>query len=238
MDLAEELSAGESTEVELDVTLTLGAGFFERFGTDTGVSWWASGAPLLAWEPGVGWARDAFVGLSGETTRSPAAATTVQVSAPAELSVLTTGAQEPPSEPRDGRRTWWSSEPVARDVAVAVGDFSTAERVVPGGVRVRAGALPGGRARARGAARAHDRPPHPAQQQYVARAYDKGGAKLLAAREASGAAAFDAALRCYVDAAAWRISTPRDVGTASADLPAALDVLVRAGALDENGLPG
>ena len=27
------------------------------FGTDDGVSWWASGAPLLAWEPGVGWAR-------------------------------------------------------------------------------------------------------------------------------------------------------------------------------------
>ena len=33
--------------------------------------------------------------------------------------------------------------------------------------------------------------------------YGKGGAALLAAREAAGAEAFDAALRCYVDANAW-----------------------------------
>ena len=50
------LAAGDSTEVELDFTLTLGPGAFDRFGADDGVSWWASGAPLLAWEPGVGWA--------------------------------------------------------------------------------------------------------------------------------------------------------------------------------------
>ncbi|CCG05152.1 M1 family aminopeptidase [Blastococcus saxobsidens] len=340
VDLEDELAAGQSTEVELDFTLTLGAGSFERFGTDTGVSWWASGAPLLAWEPGVGWARDPFVGLSGETTTSPAADTTVQVSAPAALTVLMTGAQEPPSKPRDGRRTWRSSEPVARDVAVAVGEFGSAEWATPGGVHVRVGTLPGAElepaallehttdaitqlegflgpfpydtltvallpdhgggieypslilqatpsrevlvhevahmwfygmvgnsqfrdpwldeafatyaeavvnpssARRLGFATglhgdvgaAMDR--FPTQQQYVARVYGKGGATLLAAREAAGADAFDEALRCYVDAAAWRIATPEDVGTALAELPAAVDVLVRAGALDEDDLPG
>ena len=47
--------------MELDFSLTLGSGAFDRVGVDDGVSWWASGAPLLAWEPGVGWARDPFV---------------------------------------------------------------------------------------------------------------------------------------------------------------------------------
>ena len=67
--------------------------------------------------------------------------------------------------------------------------------------------------------------------------YGKGGAALLAAREAAGAEAFDAAIRCYVDANAWTIATPADVGAALADLPAAVAVLARAGALDKDDLP-
>ena len=57
--------------------------------------------------------------------------------------------------------------------------------------------------------------------------YGKGGAALLAAREAAGPEAFDAAIRCYVDANAWSIATPDDVGAALADLPAAVAVLDR-----------
>ncbi|MDK3256323.1 hypothetical protein [Blastococcus capsensis] len=72
-------------------------------------------------------------------------------------------------------------------------------------------------------------------QQHAARVYGRGGATLLAAREAADA--FDEALRCYVDASAWSIATPEDVGATLADLPAAADVLVRAGALDEHDLP-
>jgi aminopeptidase N len=67
---------------------------------------------------------------------------------------------------------------------------------------------------------------------YVRCVYAKGGA-LLAAREAAGAEAFDAALRRYVDANAWTIATADDVARALQDLPAALDVLTAAGALDE-----
>ena len=137
-----QLAAGESTEVELDFTISLGAGGFDRLGTDDGVSWWASGAPLLAWEPGVGWARDPFVDVSGETTVSPVADVTLRVSAPERLTVLMTGDQAPASEPVDGRRTWTSTEPVARDVSVAAGEFTTTERTTPGGVRVTAGVLP------------------------------------------------------------------------------------------------
>jgi hypothetical protein len=68
---------------------------------------------------------------------------------------------------------------------------------------------------------------------YFRQVYAKGGAALLAAREAAGAEVFDAALRCYVDATAWTIATPDDVARALRDLPAALDVLTEAGALDD-----
>ena len=61
--------------------------------------------------------------------------------------------------------------------------------------------------------------------------YDKGAAALEAARRAAGPAAFDAALRCYVNANAWRIATPRDLARALQPLPRALAVLRGAGAL-------
>ncbi|WP_448610274.1 M1 family aminopeptidase [Geodermatophilus sp. URMC 60] len=330
-----ELPAGETTEVVLDFTLTLGEGGFERVGAADGVSWWASGAPLLAWEPGVGWARHPFVDLPGETATSPAADTRIRVSVPEALTVLMTGDQAEPSAPQDGRRTWTSVEPVARDVSVAVGVFDTASATSESGVEVTTGVLPGADVSAPeltawtlaavdelearfgafpyatltvpllpdegggieypssillagadrlvllhevahmwfygmvgdsqfrdpwldeafatyaesvafpvsgdAAARALRTPGEvgAAMDQfdtaagYFRRVYGKGGAALLAAREAAGAEAFDAALRCYVDVNAWTIATPDDVARALEDLPAALDVLVEAGALDE-----
>lgn len=330
------LEAGESTEVELDFTLTLGSAGFDRVGADDGVSWWASGFPLLAWEPGVGWARDPFVpAVSGETTTSPAADTTVRVSAPADLTVLMTGDQdEPTPADAEGRRTWTSTEPVARDVSVAAGRFTTAEGTTPDGVRVTVGVLPGAESTPEGLLQATDEAiadleeflgPFPygtltvpllpdygggieypssilqaspsrevlvhevahmwfygmvgnsqfrdpwldeafatwaeavvnpssadgledargvqgavggamdefrSQRQYGAYVYSKGGAALMEAREAAGAEAFDAAIRCYVDAAAWTVATPDDVADALADLSEAREVLEEAGALD------
>jgi aminopeptidase N len=69
---------------------------------------------------------------------------------------------------------------------------------------------------------------------YQAVVYGKGASALLEAREQAGADAFDAAIRCYVDADAWTIATPDDLAAALADLPEALDVLVDAGALDDS----
>jgi hypothetical protein len=339
VDLERDLEAGDPTEVALDFTLTLGRRGFDRFGTDEGVSWWASGAPLLAWEPGVGWAEDPFVDLSGETTTSPAADTRVTVSAPEELTVLMTGAQAEPSAVRDGRRTWTSTEPVARDVGVAAGLFTTERATTPGGVAVTVGVLPGSElpadrlgewtTAAIADLEAHVGPfPYrtqtvallrdygggieypsmifeaspsrlvlvhevahmwfygmvgnsqfrdpwldeafatwaeavvdeqssfgyqsalrlpgevggsmaefPDDETYFDVVYGKGGAALLAAREAAGAEAFDAAIRCYVDAAAWSIATPEDVGVALARLPDALVVLTEAQALGKDDIP-
>jgi hypothetical protein len=339
VELDDALPAGESTEVELDFTLSLGRGTFDRFGHDEGLSWWASGAPLLAWEPGVGWARDPFVDVGGETASSPVADTTVSVSAPEGLTVVLTGTPARPSEPRDGRRTWTSTEPAARDVGVAAGPFEVAERETPGGTLVRAAALPGGdltpgelleetvgsigdlesflgpfpyetqtvallpdygggieypgfifeatpspqvlvhelghmyfygmvgnsqfrdpwldEAFASWAEAVVDQGEDLVDEDaldafgpvggsmadydggaaYFRLVYDKGGAALLAARDAAGPEAFDAAIRCYVDATAWSIATPADLGAALADLPAAVDVLVRAEALDAADVP-
>jgi hypothetical protein len=66
---------------------------------------------------------------------------------------------------------------------------------------------------------------------YYSVTYDKGAAALHAARAAAGASAFDAAIRCYVNANAWRIASPSDLATALAKLPAAVAVLTRANAL-------
>ncbi|MCW2637305.1 MAG: uncharacterized protein JWQ99_3672 [Blastococcus sp.] len=339
VELDEELAPGQSTSVTLDFTLDLGQASFDRFGTDEGVSWWASGAPLLAWEPGVGWAEDPFVALSGETATSPAADTTVEVSAPEALTVLMTGEQAEPSAPRDGRRTWTSTEPAARDVSVAAGMFTTEERATPDGVRVTGGVLPGasieaGRladqtvaaiadletylgpfpyrtltvpllpdygggieypssillatpnrsvlvhevahmwfygmvgnsqfrdpwldeafatyaealvdpGSAAGLTRALDLDGDVGaamddfvdERRYFGVVYGKGAAALLAARQAAGAAEFDAAIRCYVDASAWTIATPTDVRTVLDDLRDAVRVLNRAHALGKDDVP-
>jgi aminopeptidase N len=335
VQLDDELAAGASTTVQLEFTLRLGGGTFDRLGTDDGVSWWASGHPLLAWEPGVGWARDPFVAVLGETTVSPAADTTISVSAPDDLTVLMTGDQAEPSGAAGGRRTWTSAEPAARDVAVAVGEFDVAEAETDDGVRVTAGSL---RDEADATGLAQDTVeairglekylgPFPYRTQtmiglesygggieypsavfmaarddvvlvhevahmwfygmvgnsqfrdpwldealatwaeslvaggpsfpdalslpgdvgrsmdawtdppeYFRTVYGKGASALLAARARAGPEAFDAAIRCYVDADAWSIATPEDLAAALADLPDALDVLVDAGALDESDL--
>ncbi|MGI8882208.1 MAG: peptidase M1 [Jatrophihabitans sp.] len=69
------------------------------------------------------------------------------------------------------------------------------------------------------------------EQGYYSITYDKGAAALHAARSAAGAGKFDAAIRCYVNANAWRIAVPDDLAKALKDLPAAIEVLKKAGAL-------
>ncbi len=67
---------------------------------------------------------------------------------------------------------------------------------------------------------------------YYFTTYNKGGAALLAARQAAGPAKWDAALRCYVARNAWRIVNPDDFARAMRSFPAGLAVLRQAGALN------
>lgn len=71
----------------------------------------------------------------------------------------------------------------------------------------------------------------PTAQAYYTTVYGKGSAVLAEARQRAGAARFDAAIRCYVNANAWRIARPADVAAALRGLPAALAVLRQAGAI-------
>jgi hypothetical protein len=71
----------------------------------------------------------------------------------------------------------------------------------------------------------------PSSADYYGSVYGDGSAALHQARAAAGPAKFDAALRCYVKANAWRIARPSDLASALAHLPPALAVLHKAGAL-------
>lgn len=329
VELKDELEAGDSVEVSLEFELELGDGTFDRFGTAEGVSWWASGFPLLAWEPGVGWDREPLLSLLGETSTSEAADTTISVEAPEDLVVLMTGAQDRPTNARNGRRIWTSSEPAARDVSVAAGNFDTSQALA-GDTEITVGVLPDadadGKDLAESAASiiedlekyfgpfpfdtlsipllpdfgggieypssillagesrgilvheiAHmwfygmvgnsqyrdpwldesfasyaeqltdDPEPDTSDlaepgdigasmgefrttDEYLSVVYGKGRAALATARAAAGGDAFDAALRCYLNAQAWQIAVPDDVAAVLVDLPEALAVLDEAGA--------
>ncbi len=69
------------------------------------------------------------------------------------------------------------------------------------------------------------------ERAYYTTTYAKGASALTAAREAAGAVRFDAAIRCYVNANAWRIARPADLAAQLSALPAAVKVLQDAGAL-------
>lgn len=71
----------------------------------------------------------------------------------------------------------------------------------------------------------------PAGDAYVETVYDLGGAALVEARERAGHAAFDAALREYLNANAYSVATPDDVHAAFADLPEVIELLREVGAL-------
>lgn len=126
VDLDQRLEPGDSTEVTIDFVLHLGSDTFDRFGSDDRVSWWGSGHPLLAWEPGVGWSDRPLVSTMGETAASPAADTTVSVRAPAGRRVVMTGGAEL-VDTGGGSSLWRSREAAARDVAVAVGYLEVAQ---------------------------------------------------------------------------------------------------------------
>ncbi len=67
-------------------------------------------------------------------------------------------------------------------------------------------------------------------ERYYFTTYNKGAAALHAAERAAGTNRWDAALRCYVAANAWRIVVPSDFRRAIKAFPASVAVLTKAGA--------
>jgi hypothetical protein len=127
------LSAGQTVDVNLPWRLTLPSSPLpDRISTQAGTLRLGSFFPLLAWQPGVGWASDPPASGLGETSTSPVADFDVTVTTPRGLDVLATGTG-------DGRGHWRAT--AVRDFALSVGHFRTASGVAhaPNPVRVTVG---------------------------------------------------------------------------------------------------
>lgn len=142
LPLGRAVPAGEKVTATLAFTLTLGDGAFDRFGRSGRYAWWGTGQPLLGWERGVGWHREPMLDFTAESATSEAADIDLTVTAPAALTVLSSGTQDDPVDAGGGRRRWHAVADRARDVSVAAGPFRTASAVVEG-TTVLVGTAPG-----------------------------------------------------------------------------------------------
>jgi hypothetical protein len=109
--------AGQTIEATVPFRLTLAGPNGDRISRRGDTVRLGSFEPLLAWEPGVGWAMEPPTALHGETSTAPDADWSVSVDAPPGLTVLATGAQ------RNGR---WVATAI-REPAIAIGRFRVVE---------------------------------------------------------------------------------------------------------------
>jgi hypothetical protein len=115
--LGRSLAAGDTVEATVPFTLTLPGPNGDRISRRGDTVRLGSFEPVLAWEPGVGWAMDPPTALHAEASTAPIADWSVAVNAPPGLTVLANGEQ------RDGR--WIAS--ATREPAIAIGRFRVAE---------------------------------------------------------------------------------------------------------------
>jgi hypothetical protein len=127
--LAKPVAAGESVSVRLAFQLTVPGGNADRVAHEGDTMRLGSFLPLLAWEPGVGWAPDPATSVHGEAATSPVADYEIAITAPAGYDVLGTGAR--------GTDGHWRATAV-RDVAYSIGHFNLFEDDV-GGVHITLG---------------------------------------------------------------------------------------------------
>jgi hypothetical protein len=114
----------------------------ERMGRDGTTAWWASAAPLLAWERGRGWAIEPPTSVFAEASTSEAANLHVSVTTASTDVVLATGSRAGVTQVGGGRVRHLFTSSAARDSMVAVGRFRVATARA-GNVVVRAGVAPG-----------------------------------------------------------------------------------------------
>lgn len=115
--LADPLDAGETIEASVPFRLTLPGPVSDRISRRGDSVRLGTFHPLLAWEPGVGWAMEPATALFAEATTAPVADWSVSVRVPEGLTVFASGEQ------RDGR---WYGEAM-REFALSVGRFRVVE---------------------------------------------------------------------------------------------------------------
>ena len=113
------LSAGRTIEATVPWDLTLAGPNNDRIAQVGDSIRLGSFFPILAWEPGVGWATEPPVSGFAEASSAPAADIDMSLDVPAGLDVLATG------EPDAGRTRWHGTG--VRDVAVSIGHFRIAQ---------------------------------------------------------------------------------------------------------------
>ncbi|HEU5084090.1 MAG TPA: M1 family aminopeptidase [Acidimicrobiales bacterium] len=117
VELGRWAAPGEAIDLSLGWRLEVGGPVNDRISRQADSLRLGSFAPLLAWEPGVGWAVEPPTSGFAESTTSPTADWDLEVEGPEGWGVVASGVEVSP-----GR---WRAE-AARDVAVAVGRFTTA----------------------------------------------------------------------------------------------------------------
>lgn len=129
--LESRLEPGDQVEATLAWRLTLPGSSNDRLSRQGDAVRLGSFFPLLAWEPGTGWATEPATAIFGESSTAPVADFSYSVAVPEGLSVLASGVAV------DGR---WEAVAM-RDVALSIGRFRTASAVAfaPGPVEVTVG---------------------------------------------------------------------------------------------------
>jgi len=123
---------GLPISVVADFTLKLPRGANERYGYQPGLAWFGSGFPLLAFEPGKGWATEPPTSAFAEATTSPAMSVNLSVTVPSVGDqVVGPGTRIETA----GRTTRFRADAI-RDVAVAVGRFTAASGKSAAGVPI------------------------------------------------------------------------------------------------------
>lgn len=121
--LGRELAAGSTVTASLPWRLALPGPVSDRIARIGDAVRLGSFFPILAWEPGRGWATEPPTVNFAEASSAPTADFDVRISAPADLQVVTSGVAA-----GDGR---WQALAV-RDIAISVGRFRMVTATVPG----------------------------------------------------------------------------------------------------------
>jgi hypothetical protein len=117
------ISGSDRVTVTMPYTLTMAGGTVDRVAHEGDTMRLGSFLPLLAWEPGVGWATDPPTTVHAEAATSPVADYDVALTVPSGYDVLGTGGR--------GADNHWRASAV-RDVGFSIGHFDQLEQDVDG----------------------------------------------------------------------------------------------------------
>ncbi|MEA2827381.1 MAG: hypothetical protein QOG43_1820 [Actinomycetota bacterium] len=122
VDPGRTIAAGTTVDIALPWKLVIPGPANDRLALESDSMRLGSFFPILPWEPGVGWAREAAVGDFAEASTAPTADFDLTVTVPPGYTVLASG--EPAADNADPSRPSHFVATAMRDVALSVGHFT------------------------------------------------------------------------------------------------------------------